>query len=198
MYNLQTHHPRNHVRGQQRPLVPSDQRHRRAIAGGRPAELGEFSWFAVITGRQTCGGALIAPDIVLTAAHCASNELVPTKGRKLYNSLPRPDAPAEFVESPVIVGTLGLTDRDKPEESGQFRRVSDYLVHPQFDLSTLQYDIMLIRLSKPVHNVPTIAWDRANFDTTTVIDECYPTDKKYTSWALVLRTTTKSKPRNDS
>jgi trypsin len=39
------------------------------IVGGSDALSGEFPWFAAF-GEFSCGGALIAPDRILTAAHC--------------------------------------------------------------------------------------------------------------------------------
>jgi hypothetical protein len=42
-----------------------------AISGGTPVAAADAPWLVTITkGRVVCGGALIAPDRVLTAAHC--------------------------------------------------------------------------------------------------------------------------------
>lgn len=40
------------------------------IVGGRPARVGDFPSFVWTAGSQLCGGSIIWPDLVLTAAHC--------------------------------------------------------------------------------------------------------------------------------
>ena len=49
-----------------------------AIVGGSPAETNSFPWLAFIVdkrpeGNGLCSGTVVAPNLILTAAHCAEN-----------------------------------------------------------------------------------------------------------------------------
>ena len=45
-------------------------RARGLIYGGDNAESGRYPYFVRLVGTGQCGGALIAPEVVVTAAHC--------------------------------------------------------------------------------------------------------------------------------
>ena len=79
-----------------------------------------------------CTGSLIAPDVVLTAAHCL--EIFGTDGA--YE---------------VFLGTKLLPE---PEPGGRFFRVASAVRHPGYERTSHAYDAALLRLAKPVNESP--------------------------------------------
>lgn len=105
------------------------------IVGGSKAAPGEFPWqVALLDGTiantfdaQYCGGALIAPRWVVTAAHCVVE-------RKVVS----PSA------VDVLVGTTSL------KRGGTRVDVDTIVVHPRYNDRTGENDIALLRLVVPV------------------------------------------------
>ncbi|XP_069738737.1 kallikrein-14-like [Phaenicophaeus curvirostris] len=95
------------------------------IIGGRPCSITQRPFQVAILkrGQILCGGSLVAPSYVLTAAHCR-----------------RP--PSEYK---VLLGVDRLHDR-----SGEVRSVTSVRVHPRYDPRRNDNDFMLLRLDKPV------------------------------------------------
>ena len=96
-----------------------------AVVGGRPAEAGEWPWqVALLTGgHQFCGGTLLSPRHVLTAAHCTDQFT------------------AAGIE--VLAGTVDLDD------GGERRAVSVIHQHERWDDHALRFDIALLELAEP-------------------------------------------------
>lgn len=106
------------------PSVPIAERNLR-ILGGQPAVRGRWPWMAAVLNRYRevfCGGTVLSPDWVLTAAHCVR--------RKLYVRVGEND--------------LGATEGSEDEI-----RVSEVYIHPYYDPETVDNDVALLKLSSP-------------------------------------------------
>jgi trypsin len=105
-----------------------------AVVGGTAVEAGGYS-FAVAVGDTTgayCGGTLIAPNVVLTAAHCI------TEGRTALAQL------RVFAGSTSIRADLAAND------AAHVLGVTAVSVHPKFSQQSMHYDAALLILDQAV------------------------------------------------
>nr|XP_037291709.1 cationic trypsin-like [Rhipicephalus microplus] len=100
----------------------SPQRPALRIIGGQPAARGRWPWQVALLNRRRepfCGGTLISPGWVLTAAHCIRRRLL------------------------VLAGEHSL---GRDEGSEVTVRVAEAIAHPEYDPETVDMDLALLRL----------------------------------------------------
>jgi V8-like Glu-specific endopeptidase len=112
------------------------------VVGGETASPGRFPYFSFLSikassGRYQCGGTLIYPDVVMSAAHCYQ----------------------DFIEGgDKILGIrvwVNLTTTEYRTGYEYGRNVIEALVHPNYDSDRTRQDIVLFKLNETVPQVPT-------------------------------------------
>ncbi|KFV64316.1 Ovochymase-2, partial [Dryobates pubescens] len=100
------------------------------IIGGEEAVPYSWPWQVSVqlSDEHICGGAVLAKEWVVTAAHCFNS-------KEPYRDLWM-----------VVAGLHDLTE----QENRQRRSVKQYIIHPSFNKTTMDSDIALLQLAKPL------------------------------------------------
>ncbi|WP_418959543.1 S1 family serine peptidase [Streptomyces tritici] len=113
----------------------------RVIVGGEPVEVADTPWVVALSSRdrfggmragQFCGGVVVAPTKVLTAAHCLGPEVLG-------------GAPEDVSDLAVIAGRTELTDK-----GGREIRVAETWINPAYRPATNAGDLAVLTLSSPL------------------------------------------------
>lgn len=110
-------------RAQTAELTPAEATNPARIVGGTPVTSKDDFPFFCVTDPFSCGCALVAPDMLLTAAHCASAFLT---GRTIH------------------IGGLQLDGSDAEDS----RVVAERFPHPSFSNVMNGDDVMMVRLTQ--------------------------------------------------
>lgn len=102
------------------------------IVGGNRAQRSAYP-FSLVSLQDwvghSCGGSVVAPDMIMSAAHCAG------------------------AFDRVLVGIYNLSDT--PEEGQEYGIVDQY-IHRKYDPTTDRFDVMLIKLDRNITRIDPI------------------------------------------
>ncbi|XP_052833824.1 trypsin isoform X2 [Octopus bimaculoides] len=122
---------------------PSGSQRNYRIIGGFEVRRNSWPWQVAILTRskkQYCGGTLISPQWVLTAAHCIRKR---GKKRKVI----------------VRVGEHDLRTANNGGRGGEINLILEKdFPHPKFDFHTISNDIALLKLKRPVRQSHTVGF----------------------------------------
>jgi Trypsin len=141
------------------------------IVGGQESVKGQFPFMVSLRNGDkdwswpTCGGSLISPSIVLTAAHCVGNVCKYHRSRNIRHKYFRNKVVHSYMDFAqrltlsmaihYLVHTTDIADFNRfnqSDDEGVQRRFltdDDVIAHEKFSHTSLDFDFALIRLPEP-------------------------------------------------
>jgi len=138
-----------------------EEQQRNLIIGGYQAKEGRFPYYVALldpNDELQCGGTLIAPDIVLTAAHCKGSFIKYALVGK-YTDLKNDGHERIEVANPYTDFDIGDL-----RSSGKATLNNAGFIHPNHDIQERTYDTMVIKLIRPATNVSERSLMKINQD----------------------------------
>ena len=111
------------------------------IGGTETPPVDSFSWFVTTYPYLGCGATLVAPEMVLTAAHCMTVFGYALEGQDY--------------KFPLQIGAF-CQEVDNCSENFELIYVEEMFVHPEFDMVTglPEHDLALLKLSRAAETEP--------------------------------------------
>jgi V8-like Glu-specific endopeptidase len=126
-----------------RGLAPTRIEAQVRVVGGEIASQSEFPWQTALYVEPSeghdffvCGGSLIAPNWVLSAAHCFVAET------------------SKNASDWVVANDIATLTYDKLPEGATTRKVKRLIVNEHYDPATHENDIALLELAEPIQGTP--------------------------------------------
>jgi len=129
--SLSQHEQKQQTKYLRRKTSAQVPQHRNAIVGGSNAEPNRYPSVVYLADREdglSCGGTLISPTVVLTAAHCEISLVIDAVIGRYHSSKA---SSSSFTED-----TNGI----------ERIRIVEEIQHPKYQSGTLEYDFMLLKL----------------------------------------------------
>ncbi|CAF0971553.1 unnamed protein product [Rotaria sordida] len=104
------------------------------IVGGETAVQQSWSWIVSVRshGEHICGGSVLSPSYIITAAHCIKDT---------HN----------FKSITILAGSLTL--KPSSNDLSQIRSITKVYKHPDYNSHSLINDLVLLRLSSPLNMI---------------------------------------------